>query len=84
MRPIWKGAISFGLINIPVNLLSAVKSSTLDLDMLDSHDHANIKFNRVNERTGKEVPYEEIVRGYKMDGEYVILEDGDPVDKTAN
>lgn len=77
MRPIWKGAISFGLINIPVNLVSAVKSSSLDLDMLDGNDHANIKFKRVNEQTGKEVPYEEIVRGYRMNGDYVILEEGD-------
>jgi DNA end-binding protein Ku len=71
MRPIWTGAISFGLINIPVKIFSAVKSSTLDLDMLDSHDHSNIKFKRVNENTGKEVPYEEIVKGYKVNEEYV-------------
>lgn len=77
MRPIWSGAISFGLINIPVKIFSAVKSSTLDLDMLDSHDHSNIRFKRVNESTGKEVPYNDIVRGYKMDDQYVILEEED-------
>lgn len=77
MKPIWSGAISFGLINIPVKIFSAVKSSTLDLDMLDSHDHSNIKFKRVNENTGKEVPYSEIVRGYKANGEYVVLEEED-------
>lgn len=77
MRPIWTGSISFGLINIPVKLYSAVQSSSLDLDMLDSKDHSNIKFKRVNETTGKEVDYADIVKGYKLDSGYVILEDED-------
>jgi DNA end-binding protein Ku len=77
MRPIWKGSINFGLINIPVKLFSAVQESNLDLDMLDSKDHANIKFKRVNENTGKEVEYADIVKGYKIDDNYVILEDAD-------
>jgi len=77
MRSIWTGSISFGLINIPVKLFSAVQESSLDLDMLDSKDHSNIKFIRVNESTGKEVAYENIVKGYKMDSGYVILEDED-------
>jgi len=77
MRSIWTGSISFGLINIPIKLFSAVQESTLDLDMLDSKDHSNIKFLRVNESTGKEVAYENIVKGYKIDSGYVILEDED-------
>lgn len=77
MRAIWTGSISFGLINIPVKLFSAVQESTLDLDMLDSKDRSNIKFKRVNENTGKEIAYENIVRGYKLDSGYVILEDED-------
>jgi len=77
MRPIWTGSISFGLINIPVKLFSAVQESSLDLDMLDSKDHSNIKFRRVNENTGKEVAYENIVKGYKLDSGYVILQDED-------
>ena len=77
MRSIWTGSISFGLINIPVKLYSAVQESSLDLDMLDSHDGSNIKFKRVNENTGKEVPYDKIVRGYKLDGGYVVLEKED-------
>lgn len=77
MRPIWTGSISFGLINIPVKLYSAVQSSSLDLDMLDSKDHSNIKFKRVNEATGKEVEYADIVKGYKLDSGYVILETED-------
>src|ERR1041385_4214004 len=77
MRSIWKGAISFGLVNIPIKLYSATQDSSLDLDMLDSHDLSNIKFKRVNANTGKEVPYEEIVKGYMYNGEYVILEPED-------
>ena len=77
MRPIWTGSISFGLINIPVKLFSAVLESSLDLDMLDSKDHSHIKFKRVNEKTGKEVAYENIVKGYKLDSGYVVLEAAD-------
>ncbi len=74
MRSLWTGSITFGLINIPIKLFSAVEESTLDLDMLDSKDHSNIKFKRVNELTGKEVAYENIVKGYKLGSGYVILE----------
>jgi DNA end-binding protein Ku len=75
MRPIWTGAIGFGLVNIPVKLYSATESSTLDLDMLDKKDHSNISFKRVNANTGKEVAWENIVKGYKMpNDEYVILD----------
>lgn len=77
MRAIWKGAIGFGLVNIPVKLFSAVQSSSLDFDMLDEKDHSRIKFKRVNENTQKEVPYDKIVKGYLLNDSYVILEDGD-------
>jgi DNA end-binding protein Ku len=77
MKTIWTGAIGFGLVNIPVKLFSATHESRLDLDMLDKKDHSNIKFHRVNERTGKEVAWTNIVKGYKIDDEYVILEDTD-------
>ncbi len=77
MRPIWTGSISFGLINIPVKIFSAVQESSLDLDMLDSKDHSNIKFKRINENTGKEIAFENIVKGYKLDSGYVILDDKD-------
>lgn len=77
MRPIWTGAIGFGLVNIPVKLYSATQSGSLDLDMLDKKDHANIKFMRVNEKTGKEVKWDNIVKGYKYNNDYVILEDKD-------
>ena len=74
MKSIWKGAISFGLVNIPVKLYSAVEESSLDLDMLDKKDHAKIRFKRVNENTGKEVPYENIVKAYQFHDKYVVLQ----------
>lgn len=78
MRSIWTGAIGFGLVNIPVKLFSASESSSLDLDMLDKKDHSNIRFMRVNEKTGKEVDWNNIVKGYKMpNDEYVVLNDKD-------
>jgi len=77
MRSIWKGSIGFGLVSIPIKLYAAVQTSSLDLDMLDSRDHAHIKFQRVNENTKKEVPYDKIVKGYKYDDDYVIVEDAD-------
>jgi DNA end-binding protein Ku len=73
MRAIWSGAIGFGLVNIPVKLFSAVHGSELDLDMLDKKDHANIKFQRVNANTGKEVAWENIERGYKINDHYVVV-----------
>lgn len=78
MKPIWTGAIGFGLVNIPVKIYSATESSTLDLDMLDKKDHANIHFKRVNANSGKEVAWENIVKGFKMpNDEYVVLTDKD-------
>ena len=77
MRPLWTGAIGFGLVTIPVKLFSAVQGSELDLDMLDKKDHAHIHYKRVNERTGKEVPWENIVKGYDYNGSYVVLDEKD-------
>jgi DNA end-binding protein Ku len=78
MRSIWKGTIGFGLVSIPMKLYSAVQTSSLDLDMLDGRDHAHIKFQRINENTRKEVPYDKIVKGYLWkDDNYVIVEESD-------
>lgn len=77
MRSIWKGSIGFGLVNIPVKLYSAVQESSLGLDMLDSRDHQRIRYQRINEKTRKEVPYDKIVKGYPIDENYVILEEKD-------
>ena len=77
MRPIWTGAIGFGLVNIPVKIYSATETSNLDLDMLDKKDHSHIKYQRVNETTGKEVEWGNIVKGYKMDNNYIVLDEKD-------
>jgi DNA end-binding protein Ku len=78
VRSIWSGAISFGLIHIPVKLYSAVAESSLDLDMLRKQDLCPIRYARVCRNTGEEVPWEDIVKGYEYrKGDYVILEDED-------
>lgn len=75
-RPIWKGHISFGLVHVPVQLQAAERRSDLQLHMVDSRNHARIRYDRVNAETGEEVPWDEIVKGYEYnDGSYVILSD---------
>jgi len=79
MRAIWSGAISFGLVNIPVKLNSAVESSEgLDFDMLSKKDLAPIRYARIDSKTGKEVPWKEIVKGFQYaKGKYVVITDED-------
>jgi DNA end-binding protein Ku len=77
MRALWSGALGFGLVNIPVQIFSAVQDSDLDLNMLDKSDHSPIRFKRVNEKTGKEVPWENIVKSYDYEGKTVVLEPED-------
>lgn len=77
MRSIWTGAIGFGLVNIPIKMYSAVQNSELNLDMLDKKDNAHIHLKRVNESTGREVKWENIVKAYDYEGKYVVLEDKD-------
>ena len=77
MKAIWTGAIGFGLVNIPIKIYSATQSSSLDLDMLDRKDGARIKYKRVNEESGKEVEWDNIVKGYMLKDKYVVLEDAD-------
>jgi DNA end-binding protein Ku len=77
-RPIWKGAISFGLVHVPVELHSASSSSGIDLDLLDKRDFAPVGYKRYNKSTGKEVTQEDIVKGYAFQkDEYVVLTDAD-------
>src|ERR1700688_3243944 len=76
MKSIWKGSIAFGLVNIPVRLYSATESQSLASHMLHKKDLSRIRFQRVAESTGKEVPAEEIVKGYEVDkDQYVIISD---------
>lgn len=77
-RSMWKGAISFGLVHIPVEMYPAVSDNGLDLNMLDRRDFAPIGFKRYNKNTGKEVSWDDIIKGYEYsDGEYVVLSDED-------
>ena len=79
-RSIWKGSIAFGLVNIPVELYSAVSSSEgrVKFRQLHQKDHAPIKYDRVCTKEEKTVPYEEIVKGYEYSkGKYVIMEEED-------
>ena len=77
-RPIWKGSISFGLVNIPVSLYSGEQRNVLHFNLLDSRDQAHIRFKRVNEVTGKEVPWDKIIKGFEIKkDEYVLLDDKD-------
>jgi DNA end-binding protein Ku len=73
-RPIWKGQISFGLVNVPVTLYSAEQKADLSFRLIDSRNSARIRYERVNEATGEEVPWDNIVKGYEYDdGNYVLL-----------
>src|ERR671936_667992 len=78
-RGLWKGAISFGLVNVPVELFSAQKrSAELDLTMLDRRDLAPVGYKRVNKASGKEVPWDDVVKGYEYeDDKYVVLSEED-------
>ena len=73
-RAIWSGAISFGLVNIPVKLYSAVSRKTVRFHQLDREDNQRIQQKRVNPRTGREVPYEDLVKGYEVGPDrYVVI-----------
>jgi DNA end-binding protein Ku len=78
MRPLWKGGITFGLIYIPVKLYSATQAVQLDLDMLSKQDKSPIRYARINTKTGEEVAWKDIVKGYEhKKGNYVVLEPSD-------
>ena len=78
-RPIWSGTLSFGLLNVPVQLVTAERGgSDISFRMLDSRDRKPIRFERVNAETGEEVPWKDIVKAFEYDkGSYVVLEEGD-------
>ncbi|WP_026969675.1 Ku protein [Algoriphagus terrigena] len=77
MKSIWNGTLGFGLVNIPIKMYSASESRTIELDMLDSKDHSRIRYQRINEKSGKEVEWKDIVKGFKIEDKYVILEEED-------
>jgi DNA end-binding protein Ku len=78
MRAIWSGALSFGLINIPIKIYSASEERALKFRLLDKHGHCPISYAKVCRDSGKEVKYEDIVKGYEYaKGDYVVLSDED-------
>ncbi len=77
-RAIWSGAISFGLVSIPVKLYTAVSPKSVRFNQLDGRDNQRVKQKRVNALTGEEVPYDEIVKGYEiMKDTFVVISDGE-------
>jgi len=75
---LWTGSISFGLVNIPVSLVTAESHEELDFTLLDKRDDSPIGYQKINKRTGKPVPSDRIVRGFEyQDGRYVIVSDAD-------
>ena len=77
-RPIWTGTLSFGLLNVPVSLMSGERKVDLSFRMLDSRDKKPIRYERVNAETGEEVPWKDIVKAFEYDkGNYVVIEKSD-------
>ena len=75
-RSIWKGALNFGLVNVPVGLYSATQDKTIHFNQFEEGTSDRIRYKKVNERTGKEVPADRIVKGFDLGGgEYVLLSD---------
>ena len=78
MRPIWSGSISFGLVNIPVKLVSAVQTEDISFDMLSKKDMGKIRYARIDTKTDKEIPWKDIVKGFEYaKGKYVIVDNED-------
>ena len=78
MRAIWKGTISFGLVSIPISLFPATRREELKFRLLRASDLSPVNYKRVAEADGKEVPWEQIVKGYEYEkGKYVVLRDED-------
>src|SRR6188474_1359917 len=78
MRAIWKGSISFGLVNIPIGLFPATRTEELKFRLLRSKDLSPVNYKRVAEVDGKEVPWDQIVKGYEYEkGKFVVLKEDD-------
>lgn len=77
-RPIWTGSISFGLLNIPIQLMSGERRTDIHFRMLDARNNAPVRYERVNADTGEEVPWKEIVKAYEFSKDnYVVLQPED-------
>jgi DNA end-binding protein Ku len=79
-RAIWSGAISFGLVNVPVKMFTATSPKSVRFHQISSKTGARVKQKRVDATTGDEVPYEEIVKGYELSPDHYVLIDPDELD----
>jgi DNA end-binding protein Ku len=78
MRAIWKGSISFGLVNIPIALYPATRKEELKFRLLRASDHSPVNYKRVAQKDGREVPWDQIVKGYEYEkGKFVVLDEKD-------
>ncbi len=78
MAAIWKGSVSFGLVNIPVELRTAVRADHISFRLLHKADLSPVKYDRVSQKSGKSIPWSEIVKGYEYEkGKYVVMTDDD-------
>jgi DNA end-binding protein Ku len=77
-RPIWTGTLTFGLLNVPIRLMSAERRNDLHFRMLDQRDNTPVRYERVNAETGEEVPWKDVVKAFEYrKGNYVVLEEAD-------
>jgi DNA end-binding protein Ku len=78
MRPIWSGALSFGLVNIPIRVYSGSEEHQLEFDMLHKQDLSPIRYARICKLDGEEIPYQDIVKGFEYEkGEYIVIDEED-------
>lgn len=82
-RPVWTGHIAFGLVNVPVVLYSAERRADLNLRLIDSRNDARVRYERVNDETGEEVPWNKIVKGYEYDGDSLVLLSDDELEHAS-
>ncbi|WP_250625020.1 Ku protein [Pinirhizobacter soli] len=77
-RPIWSGTLSFGLLNVPIRLMSGERHNDLHFRLLDQRDNKPVRYERVNAESGEEVPWKDIVKAFEYrKGSYVVLEESD-------
>jgi DNA end-binding protein Ku len=82
-RPIWTGAISFGLVSVPVRLFPAVSQKDVSFHQIDKSSGSRIRYKRVSQKTGREIPYERIAKGYEIDDDRYVVVDRDELEQLA-
>lgn len=82
-RPIWTGAISFGLVSVPVRLFPAVSQKDVSFHQIDKSSGSRIRYKRVSQKTGREIPYERIAKGYEIDDDRYVVIDPKELEKFA-